>query len=74
MLKNAPDGKKIIGHEYSFETNNLFTYFYIILYCITLNTVEYIKNIKYVENISSLIKIIHYIVMVNIDKYMLKKQ
>lgn len=44
MLKNDPDGKKIIGHEYSFETNNLFTYFYIILYHITLNNVEYIKK------------------------------
>jgi hypothetical protein len=44
MLKNDPDGKKIIGHKYSFETNNLFTYFYIILYHITLNNVEYIKK------------------------------
>ena len=31
MLKNDPDGKKIIGHEYNFKTNNLFAYFYIIL-------------------------------------------
>ncbi len=44
LLKNDPDGKKIIGHEYNFKTNNLFTYFYIILYHITLNNVEYIKK------------------------------
>lgn len=44
MLKNDPDGKKIIGHEYNFKTNNLFAYFYIILYHITLNNVEYIKK------------------------------
>lgn len=73
LLKNDPDGKKIIGHEYNFKTNNLFTYLYIILYHITLNNVEYIKNIKYVENISSLLKIIHYIVMVNTLKILLVK-
>lgn len=44
MLKNDPDGKKIIGHEYNFKTNNLFAYFYIILYHITLNNVEYLKK------------------------------
>lgn len=44
MLKNDPDGKKIIGHEYNFKTNNLFAYFYIILYHINLNNVEYLKK------------------------------
>ena len=44
MLKNAPDGNKIMGHEYNFKTNNLFEYLYIILYHITLNNVEYIKK------------------------------
>lgn len=44
MLKNDPDGKKIVGHEYNFKTNNLFAYFYIVLYYITLNDVEYIKK------------------------------
>lgn len=44
MFKNDPDGKKIVGHEYNFKTNNLYAYFYIILYYITLNDVEYIKK------------------------------
>ena len=44
MLKNDPDGNKIMGHEYNFKTNNLFEYLYIILYHITLNNVEYIKK------------------------------
>lgn len=44
MLKNDPDGKKIVGHEYNFKTNNLFAYFYIVLYYITLNDAEYIKK------------------------------
>lgn len=44
ILKNDPDGKKIVGHEYNFKTNNLFAYFYIILYYITVNDVEYIKK------------------------------
>ena len=73
MLKNDPDGKKIIGHEYNFKTNNLFAYFYIILYYVTLNDVEYIKNAKYVASISSLARIIHHIAMVNILKILLVK-
>ncbi len=44
ILKNDPDGEKVIGHEYQFKTNNLFSYFYILLYHITLNDVEYIKR------------------------------
>lgn len=44
ILKNDPDGEKVIGHEYQFKTNNLFAYFYILLYHITLNDVEYIKR------------------------------
>ena len=44
ILKNDPDGEKVIGHEYTFKTNNLFAYFYIVLYYITLNDVEYIKK------------------------------
>lgn len=44
ILKNDPNGEKVIGHEYQFKTNNLFAYFYIILYHIALNDVEYIKK------------------------------
>lgn len=44
ILKNDPESKKIVGHEYTFKTNSLFGYFYIILYHITLNNVEYIKK------------------------------
>lgn len=44
ILKNDPNGEKVIGHEYQFKTNNLFAYFYILLYHITLNDVEYIKR------------------------------
>ena len=44
ILKNDPDGEKVIGHEYQFKTNNLFAYFYILLYHIALNDVEYIKR------------------------------
>lgn len=44
MTKNDPDGKKIVGNKYDFKTNNLFTYFYIVLYHIVLNDVDYIKK------------------------------
>lgn len=44
MTKNDPNGKKILGNKYDFKTNNLFTYFYIVLYHIVLNDVDYIKK------------------------------
>lgn len=44
MTKNDPNGEKIVGNKYDFKTNNLFTYFYIVLYHIVLNDVDYIKK------------------------------
>lgn len=44
MAKNDPNGEKIVGNKYDFKTNNLFTYFYIVLYHIVLNDVDYIKK------------------------------
>lgn len=44
MTKNDPDGKKIVSNKYDFKTNNLYTYFYIVLYHIVLNDVDYIKK------------------------------
>ena len=44
MTKNDPDGKKIVSNKYGFKTNNLYTYFYIVLYHIVLNDVDYIKK------------------------------
>lgn len=44
MAKNDPNGEKIVGNKYYFKTNNLFTYFYIVLYHIVLNDVDYIKK------------------------------
>ena len=43
ITKNDPNGEKIVGNKYDFKTNNLFTYFYIILYHIVLNDIDYIK-------------------------------
>lgn len=44
MVKNDPNGEKIIGNKYNFKTNNLFAYFYIVLYHIVLNDIDYIKK------------------------------
>lgn len=44
ITKNDPNGEKIVGNKYDFKTNNLFTYFYIILYHIVLNDIDYIKK------------------------------
>ena len=44
MTKNDPNGENIVGNKYDFKTNNLFTYFYIVLYHIVLNDVDYIKK------------------------------
>ena len=44
MTKNDPDGKKIVSNKYDFKTNNLYTYFYIVLYHIVLNNIDYIKK------------------------------
>lgn len=44
MTKNDPNGEKIVGNKYDFKTNNLFTYFYIVLYHIVLNDIDYIKK------------------------------
>jgi hypothetical protein len=42
--KNDPDGRLMQASSYNFQTNNLYTYFYIILYHIVLNEEEYIKK------------------------------
>ena len=44
ITKNDPNGEKIGGNKYDFKTNNLFTYFYIILYHIVLNDIDYMKK------------------------------
>ena len=44
ITKNDPNGENIVGNKYYFKTNNLFTYFYIVLYHIVLNDVDYIKK------------------------------
>ena len=44
MTKNDPNGKKIVGNKYNFNTNNLSAYFYIVLYHIVLNDIDYIKR------------------------------
>lgn len=44
MIKNDPNGEKIVGNKYNFKTNNLSTYFYIVLYHIVLNDIDYIKR------------------------------
>ena len=44
MTKNDPNGKKIVGNKYYFKTNNLSAYFYIVLYHIVLNDIDYIKR------------------------------
>ena len=44
MTKNDPNGKKIVGNIYNFKTNNLSAYFYIVLYHIVLNDIDYIKR------------------------------
>ena len=44
MAKNDPNGEKIVGNKYNFKTNNLYTYFYIVLYHIVLNDIDYIKK------------------------------
>ena len=44
MTKNDPTGKKIVGNKYNFKTNNLSAYFYIVLYHIVLNDIDYIKR------------------------------
>ena len=44
MTKNDPNGEKIIGNKYNFKTNNLSAYFYIVLYHIVLNDIDYIKK------------------------------
>ena len=40
ITKNDPNGENIVGNKYDFKTNNLFTYFYIVLYHIVLNIRE----------------------------------
>lgn len=44
ITKNDPNGENIVGNKYDFKTNNLFTYFYIVLYHIVLNDIDYIKK------------------------------
>lgn len=44
MPKNDPNGEKIVGNKYNFKTNNLSAYFYIVLYHIVLNDIDYIKK------------------------------
>lgn len=44
MTKNDPNGEKIVGNKYYFKTNNLSAYFYIVLYHIVLNDIDYIKK------------------------------
>lgn len=44
MIKNDPNGEKIVGNKYNFKTNNLSAYFYIVLYHIALNDIDYIKK------------------------------
>lgn len=44
MAKNDPNGEKIVVNKYNFKTNNLYTYFYIVLYHIVLNDIDYIKK------------------------------
>ena len=44
IIKHDPTGEKITGSKHIFKTNNIFTYFYIILYYITLNNTEFIKR------------------------------
>ena len=44
MTKNDPNGEKIVGNKYNFKTNNLSAYFYIVLYHIVLNDIDYIKR------------------------------
>jgi len=44
MIKNDPNGEKIVGNKYNFKTNNLSAYFYIVLYHIVLNDIDYIKR------------------------------
>jgi len=44
MTKNNPNGEKIVGNKYNFKTNNLSAYFYIVLYHIVLNDIDYIKK------------------------------
>ncbi len=44
ILKNDPNGKSIHGNEHTFITNDIFTYFYIIFYYITLSKNTYIKK------------------------------
>jgi len=46
MTKNDPNGKKIVGNKYNFNTNNLSAYFYIVLYHIVLNDIDYIKRFQ----------------------------
>lgn len=44
ILKNDPNGENINGGQHNFKTNDIFTYFYIVLYYITLNKNKYIKK------------------------------
>ena len=59
MSKNDPNGEKIVGNKYNFKTNNLSAYFYIVLYHIVLNDVDYIIAL--------------YIAMVSMQKILLVK-
>lgn len=49
MAKNDPNGEKIVVNKYNFKTNNLYTYFYIVLYHIVLNDIDYIKKCQVCE-------------------------
>lgn len=49
MAKNDPNGEKIVVNKYNFKTNNLYTYFYIVLYRIVLNDIDYIKKCQVCE-------------------------
>lgn len=44
LIKDDPDGTKINSSKYSFKTNSIFTYFYIVLYHITCENNEFIKK------------------------------
>src|SRR5574344_146769 len=44
LIKDDPDGTKMNSSKYSFKTNSIFTYFYIVLYHITCENNEFIKK------------------------------
>ena len=47
IKKCDPDNKNIRGMHCTFETNSIYTYFYLVLYIFTLSNSGYIKQCKY---------------------------